>query len=70
MVVGVVWARKRYHAVKYVFVLMITVGVAVFMYQPAASSPADAAAAADLTDSHTFGFGEFLLVRYVSCPRL
>ena len=57
MILGVVWAQKRYRCVKYLFVLMITMGVALFMYKPSV-----AAAHTDLTDSHTFGFGECLLV--------
>jgi len=57
MMLGVVWAQKRYRCVKYLFVLMITMGVALFMYKPSV-----AAAHTDLTDSHTFGFGECLLV--------
>jgi len=43
------------------FVLMITVGVAVFMYRPSST-----AIDANLTDSDTLGFGEFLLVRLLS----
>ena len=59
MILGVVWARKRYRCVKYVFVVMITIGIAVFMYKPAS-----AAADTDVTGSPVFGFGEFLLVRF------
>ena len=60
MVLGVLWARKRYHCIKFLFVLMITIGVAVFMYRPAST-----AVDTDVTGSYTFGFGEFLLVRFV-----
>jgi len=56
MVLGVIWARKRYRCIKYLFVLMITVGVAVFMYRPVDNDGND-----DVSN-HTFGFGEFLLV--------
>jgi len=59
MILGALWARKRYPRVKYMFVMMITAGVAVFMYRPSAS-----ASHAEVTDSYTFGFGECLLVSF------
>jgi len=55
MVLGVLLARKRYPWLKYLFVLMITTGVAIFMYKP---SKAQAAA----ETSAVFGWGEMLLV--------
>lgn len=61
MILGVVWARKRYPCVKYLFVLMITVGVAVFMYRPAST-----AADTDVATSRSLGLGELLLVRLLS----
>jgi len=57
MILGVVWARKRYRCVKYLFVVMITMGVAVFMYRPAST-----VVNTDVTGAHTVGLGEFLLV--------
>jgi len=57
MVLGVVWAKKRYTCVKYAFVVMITIGVAVFMYQPTS-----AAVTTRADGDHTLSFGECLLV--------
>jgi len=37
--------------------MMISFGVAVFMYRPSST-----AADTDVSEDHTFGFGEFLLV--------
>jgi len=52
MLLGVLLARKRYPAVKYLFVLLIVIGVILFMYQPKHG---------DSTD-HVLGWGELLLV--------
>lgn len=56
MVLGVVLARKRYPLAKYLFVLMIVLGVALFMYKPKNVQK-------NLDSDHTFGWGEVLLVR-------
>lgn len=56
MILGVVLARKRYPVAKYLFVLMIVLGVALFMYKPKNVQKA-------LDSDHTFGWGEVLLVR-------
>ncbi|ESO86832.1 hypothetical protein LOTGIDRAFT_128290 [Lottia gigantea] len=53
MILGVLIARKRYPLVKYLFVLMIVLGVALFMYKD------DKAAK---SDKHEIGIGEFLLL--------
>jgi len=57
MILGVLLARKKYLWLKYLFVLMITTGVAMFMYKPSKAH----AASADT--SALFGWGELLLVR-------
>ena len=55
MVLGVLLARKKYPWLKYLFVLMITTGVAMFMYKPSKVQAASEALP-------VFGWGEFLLV--------
>lgn len=55
MILGVLLAHKKYPWLKYLFVLMITTGVAVFMYKPS-----KAKAVSDT--SSMFGWGELLLV--------
>ena len=52
MILGVLLGKKNYPLRKYVFVLMIVVGVAVFMYKDGKSGEG----------SSVLGFGEFLLV--------
>lgn len=39
MILGVLYARKRYSLLKYLFVFLIVIGVGVFMYNPSKSSP-------------------------------
>ena len=56
MILGIVFARKRYPMAKFLFVLMIVLGVAMFLYK-------DNAASKKSDSSSLFGFGEFLLVR-------
>lgn len=53
MILGVLLGRKSYPLTKYLFVLMIVIGVGIFMYKDKAS-----AAGAD----SIIGVGEFLLV--------
>lgn len=55
MILGVILARKRYSLMKYLFVLMIVFGVALFMYKPKQKLDAEALDAG-------FGWGEFLLI--------
>lgn len=55
MVLGVILARKRYSLQKYLFVLMIVLGVALFMYKPRHDAKV-------LDGDHTFGWGEILLL--------
>lgn len=55
MILGVVLARKRYPLAKYLFVLMIVLGVALFMYKPKNVQKG-------LDSDHTFGWGEVLLL--------
>jgi len=57
MVLGVLLAHKKYPWLKYLFVLMITTGVAMFMYKPSKVQAAS-------ETSTVFGWGELLLV----CP--
>jgi len=55
MILGVLLAHKKYPWLKYLFVLMITIGVALFLYKP---SKAQASSESSLL----FGWGELLLV--------
>ena len=62
MILGVFLARKSYPWIKYLAVLLIVAGVAVFMYKdqkPGAS------------DDHALGWGEILLVsmHLASCTK-
>lgn len=54
MILGVTLLKKRYPLVKYLCVLLIVGGVALFLYKPNNSSA--------VADDHVFGFGEILLV--------
>nr|KAG5695838.1 hypothetical protein BaRGS_006495 [Batillaria attramentaria] len=54
MILGVVLAGKRYPFAKYLFVLMIVMGVALFMYK-------DGHAAKQSEEHHVVGTGEVLL---------
>ncbi|XP_077476082.1 solute carrier family 35 member B1 [Stigmatopora argus] len=54
MILGVTILRKRYPMAKYLCVLLIVAGVALFLYKPNKSSAVD--------DDHVFGFGEILLL--------
>lgn len=56
MILGVTLLKKRYPLAKYLCVLLIVGGVALFLYKPNKSSA--------VADDHVFGFGEFLLVSY------
>ncbi|XP_008327537.1 solute carrier family 35 member B1 [Cynoglossus semilaevis] len=53
MLLGVTILRKRYPPAKYLCVLLIVSGVALFLYKPNSSKVAD---------NHSFGFGEILLL--------
>ncbi|XP_033732057.1 solute carrier family 35 member B1-like isoform X2 [Pecten maximus] len=54
MILGIVFARKRYPAAKFIFVLMIVIGVAMFLYKDKAPTSKD--------NKPLFGFGELLLL--------
>jgi len=54
MILGILLARKRYPAAKFLFILMICMGVAMFMFKD--KKPGD------MSEEHGFGFGEVLLV--------
>lgn len=54
MILGVTILRKKYPLAKYLCVLLIVSGVALFLYKPNKSSA--------VADDHVFGFGEILLV--------
>lgn len=54
MILGILLARKRYPPAKFLFILMICMGVAAFMYKDRKPSEAEA--------GQGFGFGEVLLV--------
>ena len=54
MIMGVLYAKKKYPLQKYIFVLLITIGVAIFTYKDQSGKGVD--------QDHTFGWGEILLV--------
>ncbi|XP_076853122.1 solute carrier family 35 member B1 [Brachyhypopomus gauderio] len=54
MILGVTILRKRYPIAKYLCVLLIVTGVALFLYKPNKGSTS--------SDDHVFGFGETLLL--------
>uniref|UniRef100_A0A674NND8 Solute carrier family 35 member B1 n=1 Tax=Takifugu rubripes TaxID=31033 RepID=A0A674NND8_TAKRU len=54
MILGVTLLKKRYPLAKYLCVLLIVGGVALFLYKPNKSSA--------VADDHVFGFGEILLL--------
>ncbi|XP_061605125.1 solute carrier family 35 member B1 [Phyllopteryx taeniolatus] len=54
MILGVTILKKRYPMAKYLCVLLIVSGVALFLYKPNKSST--------VADDHVFGFGEILLL--------
>lgn len=56
MILGVTILRKKYPLAKYLCVLLIVSGVAMFLYKPNKTSA--------VADDHVFGFGEILLVRF------
>lgn len=58
MILGVTILRKKYPLAKYLCVLLIVSGVALFLYKPNKSSA--------VADDHVFGFGEILLVSLCS----
>ncbi|XP_019637760.1 PREDICTED: solute carrier family 35 member B1-like [Branchiostoma belcheri] len=53
LILGVLLARKRYPLAKYLFVLLIVAGVAIFVYKDNVQAKAD---------DHVFGWGEILLL--------
>ena len=59
MVMGVLFAHKKYPVAKYFCILLISLGVALFVYKDSK------AAASGLDTGHTFGWGELLLVSYI-----
>lgn len=64
MLLGVTLLRKKYPLAKYLCVLLIVTGVALFMYKPKKGAGGD---------DHIFGYGELLLVsaaRVQITPRL
>lgn len=64
MILGVLVGRKRYPLLKYLFVLLIVAGVAMFMYKD--KTPQSAAS----DDSSLIGFGEILLLASLTCDGL
>ncbi|KAI1896400.1 hypothetical protein AGOR_G00094390 [Albula goreensis] len=54
MLLGVTVLKKKYPLAKYLCVLLIVTGVALFMYKPNKSAASD--------EEHIFGFGEMLLL--------
>ena len=63
MVLGVLIGRKKYPALKYLFILMIVAGVALFMYKDSAAQKAGS------SDS-LIGVGELLLLVSLTCDGL
>lgn len=58
MILGVTILRKKYPLAKYLCVVLIVSGVALFLYKPNKGGSA--------MDEHQFGFGEMLLVSICS----
>lgn len=58
MILGVTLLKKKYPLAKYLCVLLIVGGVALFLYKPNKSSA--------VVDDYGFGFGEILLVSLAS----
>ena len=54
MILGILFAGKRYPPAKFLFILMICIGVAMFMYKDKKPTEKE--------ENHSFGFGEVLLV--------
>ncbi|XP_067930793.1 solute carrier family 35 member B1-like isoform X2 [Watersipora subatra] len=61
MVMGVLFASKRYPLAKYFFVLLITAGVALFIYKDSKVPEKG------VDTDHTFGIGEILLIVSLLC---
>jgi UDP-galactose transporter B1 len=61
MIVGVLEGKKMYSLLKYLFTLMIVVGVALFMYKDKAGK------APGGSDSLVVGVGKVLLLVYLTC---
>lgn len=61
MIVGVLYARKRYSLLKYFFVFLIVLGVGVFMY-----NPGKGVSSASTAQSAAF-VGELLLLLSLTC---
>lgn len=60
MLLGVTVLRKKYPLAKYLCVLLIVTGVALFMYKPKKGAGGD---------DHIFGYGELLLVSAAGAQR-
>ncbi|XP_060593752.1 solute carrier family 35 member B1-like isoform X2 [Ruditapes philippinarum] len=54
MILGILFAGKRYPPAKFLFILMICIGVAMFMFKDKKPTAKE--------ETHTFGFGEVLLM--------
>eukprot|EP00095_Tigriopus_kingsejongensis_P010988 maker-scaffold281_size224178-snap-gene-1.21 protein:Tk10988 transcript:maker-scaffold281_size224178-snap-gene-1.21-mRNA-1 annotation:"hypothetical protein DAPPUDRAFT_304130" len=63
MILGVLLGRKRYPALKYLFVLLIVIGVAMFMYKDGKSTSSD-------SDGSLIGLGEIMLLISLTCDGL
>lgn len=63
MILGVLFGGKRYPLLKYLFVLLIVSGVALFMYKPKSSTTDD-------VSSSLIGSGELLLMLSLLCDGL
>merc|ERR1719481_1495327 len=64
MVLGVLVGRKRYPALKYLFIVMIVVGVAIFMYKDKTGATSGVSLGDDI------GVGELLLIVSLICDGL
>merc|ERR1719447_2716297 len=62
MILGVLLGRKKYPLLKYLFILMIVAGVAMFMYKENSSK--------SLGGDSLFGVGELLLLVSLTCDGL
>merc|ERR1719474_1594932 len=63
MVLGVLVGKKSYPMLKYLFILMIVVGVAIFMYKDKVGTDKSTLS----TEEGLFGVGELLLILSLTC---
>jgi UDP-galactose transporter B1 len=74
MILGVIFGRKRYPMLKYLFVLLIVIGVAMFMYKDKAAAAAKPDIKSKVVEAfdifNYIGIGELLLLLSLTCDGL